>query len=74
MGWKPIHEKIYEISRWNKVHPRNTIYSLISSMKCSWFALKLVFALESSRFHEWNMHKIVVANFQGGGWMKIHPW
>jgi hypothetical protein len=74
MGWKSIHEKIHEISRWNKVHPRNTIYTLISSMKSSWFALKSVFALKSSRFHEWNMHKIVVVNFQGGGWMKIHPW
>ncbi len=34
MGWNSIHET-HENSRWNKVHPRNIIYNLISCMKCN---------------------------------------
>jgi hypothetical protein len=72
MGWKSIHEKTQEISRWNKVHSRNTIYTLISSMKCSWFAI-LVFALKIIQISWMNMHKTVVVNFHGGdGWKFIH--
>ncbi len=34
MGWR-TSMKIHEISRWNRIYPRNKIYNFVSSMNCT---------------------------------------
>jgi hypothetical protein len=74
--WK---SKIMYIIGWNKVCPRNIIYTFISSMKCNSFII--LFALKSSKSHGWTFmeyHLCILMDelmtLYWWIWTKFHGW
>jgi len=68
VGWR-TSMKIHEISGWNKIYPRNTIYNFVSSMNCTSHMWIQIVELD---WHVLNLPNTTLLIFPPKEYVKVH--